>query len=212
MNEEGYPVRDEDSTTYVGAIETAEELGRRLYAEAWRRGWGRAEKKVVLGDGAEWLWNQADLHFPEATQIVDLYHGRDHLGVVARQLYPDDVPAQRRWRMVKQDQLDKGQIETLVTSLHALEGSHSGLAKILQSEANYFERNKERMRYPEFRKQGFFVGSGVVEAGCKTIVGRLKQSGMFWTVRGANAIIALRCCYLSGKFNDYWEGRQRAQA
>jgi hypothetical protein len=211
VDEEGYPVRDEDSTTYVGAIETAEEFGRRLYAEAWRRGWGRAEKKVVLGDGAEWIRNQADLHFPEATQIVDLYHAREHLWVVARQLYADDVPAQRRWVMVKQNKLDNGQIERIVASLRLLERFHLGLAETLQREANYFEQNKERMRYPKFRKQGFFVGSGVIEAGCKTIIGRLKQSGMFWTVRGANAIIALRCCQLSGKFEDYWDTR-RAQA
>jgi len=189
-------------------METAAEFGRRLDAEAWRRGWGRAEKKVVRGDGAEWVWNQADLNFPEATQIVDLSHGREHLGVVARQLYPDDEPAQRRWRMVEQDQLDQGQIEKLVASLHALEHSHPGLAETLQREANYFEQNKERMRYKAFRQQGFFVGSGVVEAGCKTVVGRLKQSGMFWTVRGANAILALRCCQLSGKFEDYWDGRR----
>lgn len=208
VNEEGYPVRDEDSTTYVGAIETAEEFGRRLYAEAWRRGWGRAEKKVVLGDGAEWVWNQANLHFPEATQIVDLYHAREHLWVVARQLYRDDVPAQRRWVMVKQNKLDNGEIEKIVASLHTLERSHPGLAESLQTEANYFEQNKERMRYPKFRTQGFFVGSGVIEAGCRTIIGRLKQSGMFWTVRGANAIIALRSCKLSGKFEDYWDARR----
>lgn len=211
VDEEGYPVRNQDSTTYVGAIETAEEFGRRLYAEAWRRGWGRAKKKVVLGDGAEWIGNQAALHFHEATHIVDLYHAREHLGIVAKQLYPDDVPAQRRWRMVQQNKLDEGQIENLVASLRALERSHSGLAKILQTEANYFEQNKERMRYPEFRKQGLFVGSGVVEAGCKTVVGsRLKQSGMFWTVRGANATIPLRCCQLSGKFEDYWDARRAA--
>ena len=78
----------------------------------------------------------------------------------------------------------------------------------LRTEANYFEDNKERMRYPKFRKQGLFIGSGVIEAGCKTVLGRLKQSGMFWTVRGANAIIALRCCQLSGKFEDYWEARR----
>ena len=171
-------------------------------------GWGRAEKKVVLGDGAEWIWNQADLHFPEATQIVDLYHAREHLWVVAGQLYPDDVPAQRRWVMVKQNKLDQGQIESIVASLRSLESSHPGLAEILQREANYFEGNKDRMRYPKFRKQGFFVGSGVIEAGCKTIIGRLKQSGMFWTVRGANAIIALRCCQLSGEFEAYWEARR----
>ena len=76
--------------------------------------------------------------------------------------------------------------------------SRPELAEDLRTEANYFEDNKERMRYPKFRKLGFFVGSGVIEAGCKTVLGRLKRSGMFWTVRGANAIIALRCCQLSG--------------
>ena len=79
VDEEGYPVRDEASTTYVGAIESCEEFGRRLFAEAWGRGWARAEKRVVLGDGAEWIWNQADLHFPGAIQIVDLYNARQHL-------------------------------------------------------------------------------------------------------------------------------------
>ena len=85
------------------------------------------------------------------------------------------------------------------------------LAHLLGNEADYFARNAERMRYPAFRAQGLFVGSGVVEAGCKTVIGsRLKRSGMFWTVRGANAIIALRCCRLSGRFEDYWESRARA--
>jgi len=208
VDQEGYPLRDEDSTTYVGAIESAEQFGRRLYAEAWRRGWGRAGKKVVLGDGAEWVWNQADLHFSGATQIVDLYHARKHLWDLAAQLYPNDSPTRNRWVMVKQNKLDNGKIEKLVASLHSRETAQAGLAETLEIEANYFERNKERMRYPQFREQGFFVGSGVIEAGCKTVLGRLKQSGMFWTVRGANAIIALRCCQLSGKFEDYWEDRR----
>lgn len=207
VDEEGYPIRDEDSTSYVGGIESAEEFGRRLYAEAWRRGWARAEKKVVLGDGAEWIWNQADLHFPEATQIVDLYHAREHLWDLAAKLYPNDSPAQSRWVMVRKDKLDEGRIEALVRSLRVVALSHPELAEEIHPEANYFESNKDRMRYPEFRKQGLFVGSGVIEAGCKTVLGRLKQSGMFWTVRGANAIIALRCCQLSGRFEDYWESR-----
>ena len=67
------------------------------------------------------------------------------------------------------------------------------------------------MRYPKFRRQHLFVGSGVIEAGCKTIVGsRCKQSGMFWTVRGVNAILALRCCYYNGRLEDYWEARKAA--
>ena len=79
--------------------------------------------------------------------------------------------------------------------------------------AAFFERNAERMRYARFRAQKLFVGSGVVEAGCKTVIGRrLKMSGMFWTIRGANAIIALRCNRLSGKFEDYWESRHAVAA
>jgi hypothetical protein len=208
LDAEGYPIRDEDSTSYVGAIESCEEFGRRLYAEAWRRGWARAGKKVVLGDGSDWIWNQAALHFPDAIHIVDLYHSREHLGSLATKLYPQDEPARMRWIMVEKDRLDEGKIEDLVASLRSLEASHSDLAKDIATEANYFEGNKERMRYAEFRKQRLFVGSGVVEAGCKTVIGRLKRSGMFWTVRGGNAIIALRCCQLSGTFEDYWEARR----
>jgi hypothetical protein len=208
VDDEGYPVREEASTTYVGAIESCEEFGRRLYAEAWRRGWARAEKRVVLGDGAEWIWNQADLHFPDAIQIVDLYHARQHLWDLSAKLYPGNSPAQRRWVMVRKDKLDDGKIEALIRLLIATAGTHPALAEELSTEINYFETHKERMRYPKFREQGLFVGSGVIEAGCKTVLGRLKRSGMFWTVRGANTIIALRCCELSGRFEDYWESRR----
>ena len=212
VDEEGYAIRDEASTTYVGAIENAEEFGPRLYAEAWRRGWARADKKVVLGDGAEWIWNLADLHFPDATQIVDLYHAREHLWDLSAKLYPSE-PTQNRWVMVRRkDKLDDGKIEALVRSLRSVAASHPELAEEILTEANYFEGHKERMRYPKFREQGLFVGSGVIEAGCKTVLGRLKRSGMFWTVRGGNAIIALRCCELSARFEDYWESRRaRAQ-
>jgi len=209
VDRKGRPVREEGSTTYVGAIETAEEFGLRLYTEAWHRGWVRAEKKVVMGDGAEWIWNIVQLHFPDAIQIVDLYHARQHLWQLAAKLYPNDSPRQRRWMMAKQDKLDDGKMESLVASLRSLATSHPGLAKQIRTEADYFQTNAERMRYPKFRQQKLFVGSGVIEAGCKTIIGtRLKQSGMFWTVRGANAIIALRCCRLSGRFEDYWEARR----
>lgn len=210
-DEQGRPVRDEDSTTYTGAIEAAEEFGHRMYTEAWGRGWTRAEKKVILGDGAEWIWNIADQHFPGAIQIVDLYHARQHLWELARALYPGGEPQQKRWILCQQHLLDGGEIEKLVCSLRSLQTDHPELADRIRLEADYFERNAERMRYPEFRRQRLFVGSGVIEAGCKTVIGRrLKQSGMFWSVRGANAIIALRCNRLSREFEDYWASRSRA--
>ncbi len=210
VDEQGRPVRDEHSTTYVGAIEGAEEFGLRLYTEAWNRGWDRATIRVVMGDGSHWIWNLAEQHFPGAIQIVDLYHAREHLWDLARRLYPADEVAQKRWLVRKLDWLETGQIEKLVAALRKLaDASRSPeVDKAIVNEAEYFHGNRDRMRYPDFRKKNLFVGSGVIEAGCKTVIGsRLKQSGMFWTVRGANAIIALRCCCRSGKFEDYWEER-----
>jgi hypothetical protein len=211
-DKEGYPMRDPDSTTYTGAIETAEDFGKRLYMEAWKRGWSRAKKKVVLGDGAEWIWNLAADHFPSAVQIVDLYHARQHLWDLVRKLYPNDAVSQKSWIKVHQKRLlDKGKIEKLVAAIRSLSCSNPEVAEKIRTEGDYFETNMERMRYPKFRRQHLFVGSGVIEAGCKTVIGsRLKQSGMFWTVRGANAILALRCCHLNGRFEDYWEGRRAA--
>jgi hypothetical protein len=213
-DKQGYPIRAPDSTTYTGAIETAEEFGRRLYREAWKRGWSRAQKQVVIGDGAEWIWNLVAEHFPEAMQIVDLYHARQHLWDLARRLYPNDEGKQKCWMKVHQKRLlDRGRIEKLVGALRALPSHHPEVADKLRTEADYFARNAERMRYPKFRRQHLFVGSGVIEAGCKTVVAsRLKRSGMFWTVRGANAILALRCAYLNGSFEDYWESRRAPQA
>ncbi len=211
-DKEGYALRDPDSTTYTGAIETAEEFGKRLYLEAWNRGWSRAQKKVVLGDGAEWIWNLADLHFPGAVQIVDLYHARQHLWELARRLHPNDPVKQKAWMKVHRERLlDKGKIEKLVLALRSIPSANAEVLEKIRTEADYFERNAKRMRYPRFRRQHLFVGSGVIEAGCKTVIGsRLKQSGMFWTVRGANSIIALRCCHLNGRFEDYWESRRAA--
>ena len=211
-DKEGYAIRDPDSTTYAGGIETAEEFGRRIYVEAWKRGWSRAEKKAVMGDGAEWIWNLADQQFPGAVQIVDLYHARQHLWELARTLHPNNPMSQKAWMKVHQKRLlDKGKIEKLVLSLRSSESSNAEVLERIRTEADYFERNAKRMRYPKFRRQHLFVGSGVIEAGCRTVIGcRLKNSGMFWTVRGANAIIALRCCHLNARFEDYWEGRRAA--
>jgi hypothetical protein len=211
-DQEGYPIRDPDSTTYTGAIESAEQFGRRIYAQACGRGFSRALKKVVIGDGAEWIWHLVALHFPEAIQIVDLYHARQHLWEVARKLYADDAGKQKAWMKMHQKRLlDRGKIEKLVAALRSIESDNPEVREKIRIEADYFERNTGRMRYPKFRGQHLFVGSGVIEAGCKTVVAfRLKRSGMFWTVRGANAILALRCCHLNGDFENYWEQRRAA--
>src|SRR6266478_4832157 len=206
VDHEGWPIRDPDSTTYVGAIETSEAFGFRIYTEAWRRGWEWAVLKVVLGDGAVWIWNEADRHFPGAIQIVDLYHARQHLWSIADLLHPHDRAAKQGWMPPMKSLLDGGQIAPLVARLREIATEQTSLTEEILKEADFFANHASRMNYPEFRAKGLFVGTGVVEAGCKTVIGaRLKRSGMFWTVRGANAITALRCCRLNGRFEDYWE-------
>ena len=205
---DGRAVRDQDSTTYVAAIEGAEPFGLRLYTEAWRRGWSRAEKRVILADGAVWIWNLAAQHFPGAVEIVDLYHARQHLHDLCAKLFPHDEKSRKRFLARCLDHLNKGKIEALVKLLHKLPAATEELRQLRTTEAEYFARNRERMRYPVFRAHGLFVGSGVIEAACRTVVAqRLKQSGMFWTTRGANSILALRCCRLNRRFEDYWADR-----
>ena len=205
---DGFPIRDPETTSFVGAIETAEPFGRRIYAEAVRRGLLNAEKVVVLGDGAEWIKNLAELHFPEAIQIVDLYHTREHVSKLCKILFainPDEIDKHRiEWW----DHLDHGKIEEIAEEARQNRPDDPEKNEEVEKEIAYLIKNKERMRYDKFRAQGLFVGSGVVEAGCKTVIGkRLKQSGMEWSVRGANAIISLRCIFVSGRFEEYWESR-----
>ena len=204
---EGRPIRDPASATFTGAIEDAATFGARIYAEAARRGLFDARRVVVLGDGAEWIKNLVETHFPMARRIVDFYHAKEHVAALCRALFskPGDVAHYReRWWEV----LAEGDIEQLIEQASAYLPKDLDENKDARRELEYLKKNKEHMRYAHFREQGLFIGSGVIEAACKTLVGkRLKQSGMEWTVRGANAILALRCATLSHRFQDYWEER-----
>lgn len=207
---EGFPLREEGSTTYTGAIETAEACGERLYAEALMRGLTHAELVVVLGDGAHWIWNIAALHFPHAIHIVDLYHAREHLHTLLKLIFPLGEFYEARCKEWS-DWLDKGRVEQVISAASELLPQPEHERKSATTEIEYFKTNTERMRYADFRARGLFVGSGVVEAGCKTIIAaRMKKSGAKWSVRGANDIIALRCTLASSRFEDYWAERASA--
>jgi hypothetical protein len=208
LDAKGHPVRDEASTTYVGGIETAEAFGPRIYAEAVRRGVNRAKKVVLLGDGAVWIRGIAEEHFPNAIQIVDLFHALEYLWDVGKLVYGPTGAAVTRWFEKQKDELKEGDVKKVIVAIKRLKPHNQSVHEEIEKTLRYFEVNKERMKYAEWIKQGLFVGSGVIEAGCKMIVGhRLKQSGMRWTVKGANAIIALRCCQISGRWEEFWENR-----
>ncbi len=211
VDEDGFPVRDENSTSYVGAIEIANEFGERLVGEAKRRGIGRAHKVCIIGDGAEWIWNLADEHFPGAQQIVDLYHAREHYWELGRVVYATDQKRLQAWAESRREELDRGDVESVIRAIKRLRPSGKELQKLCETTIGYYVNNLHRMHYQDYRNEGHFVGSGVLEAGCRTVIGqRLKLSGMHWTVRGSNNIIGLRSCILSGRWEDFWAYRATA--
>jgi hypothetical protein len=199
---DGNPIRDKDSTTYFGAIEPAEAFGTRLYAEAIRRGVATSKEVVVIGDGAKWIWNLAASHFPNAIEIVDMFHAKEHIWDIIKQTVLDE-----RTRLLYKDEcyslLEKGNIQSLTERLASLPASNDEQRSAIDREIGYFSENTSRMQYAKFKGAGLFVGSGVIEAACKNVIGkRLKQSGMRWSLRGANSIIALRCSILSDFFDS----------
>jgi len=205
--ETGLPVRDPDSTTYVGCFETAEEFGGRIRLEALRRGLGRALKVVFLGDGATWIWELARVNFPFAVWIVDLYHALERLHQLCQGLYPDQSSwasrMEEQWKqMLKNDQVT----EVIAAARRRLRDPALSSAEALEKQIAYFENQQSRMLYKTYREQGLFYGSGVVEAGCKAVIGqRLKESGMFWTKSGATSVLALRCALKGHRWDECWD-------
>ena len=194
---EGRPQRDAGSVRYSAAIESAatrdtdpevDPFYLRVRRMAARCGFAEAERRVVLGDGAPWIWKLAYSECPGAVQIVDLWHAKEKLWEVSHALYGAGESA-KQWAHAQCDDLEQGRFDDLLAVLR----THEATCETARLCVGYFETNRARMRYTEFRQQGLCVGSGVVEAGCKTVIGeRCKRSGMRWTVDGANAILALR--------------------
>ena len=193
LDKDGYPVRDQASTSIIATFEPAATFGNLVRAEGIRRGADHVRQLTILGDGAAWIWGIATAKFPEATQIVDLYHAREHLHSLTRSLDFMLLDHKEEWLAARLEDLDYGDIDGIEAAVrkYPLEGVRKDE---VEKELGYFLNNAPRMRYHWFRSRGLFVGSGVVEASCKTVVGqRLKQAGMHWTIAGADAIIALRC-------------------
>jgi hypothetical protein len=213
QDEEGHPIRDHDSTTYVSTFSSIDAFGPLLRQEAIRRGLALAVQVVLLIDGANGLANMGRLCFPTATQIVDFYHALEHAGKVLVALlgskeHPDYQRRLGRWARG----LLKDRVEKLIAQARQ-ECAGPAQAAAVEKELGYFVNNVSRMQYGTFRRKGFFIGSGVIEAGCKTVIGaRCKQSGMFWGKPGAENILALRCIHASRRLDEFWQARLNAHA
>jgi hypothetical protein len=207
LDEDGYPVRDRATASIIATFEPAAAFAGLVRAEGIRRGADHVRQLTVIGDGAAWIWGIATDKFPEATQIVDLYHAREHLHSLTRSLEFMLLDRKEEWLAARLEDLDYGDIDGIEAAVrkYPLEGVKKDET---EKEPGYFLNNAPRMRYHWFRSRGLFVGSGVVEASCKTVVAqRLKQAGMHWTVAGADAIIALRCKEASSQWEAICDHR-----
>jgi hypothetical protein len=207
VDEDGYPVRDRDSASYIASFEPAAVFGDLVKAEGIRRGADHVRQLTILGDGAAWIWGIATDKFPEATQIVDLFHAREHLSSLTRSLEFMLPGRTQEWLEARLEDLDYGDIDGIEAAVR--EYPLAGTKKDeVEKELGYFLNNAPRMRYKWFRSRGLFVGSGVVESGCKAVIGqRLKMSGMRWALPGADAIATLRCQQASRPEDRIWQQR-----
>lgn len=204
---EGLPERDYTSTTYVGSFEPAELFGLRIRDEARRRGLGRADKVVFIGDGAPWIWELRRLNFPQAIEILDLYHALEHLHLLCEGLYGCQKHGAQKMESTWADLLKNDQVAKVVAcARRRLQQLGPQADNPLETQIAYFEHHQHRMLYKTYRQAGLFCGSGVVEAGCKAVIGqRLKNSGMFWTESGGKSVLDLRCALKSNRWDECWD-------
>lgn len=205
------PERDYQSTSYLAAIVSADDFGPLLRHEAIRRGMGWAKTVVFLGDGAVWVWKVARLNFPEAVCILDYYHACEHLSLLAAALYGEGTPPARRHYRLWKKWLLKDKVTQIIAQATEELPTEAGRRKAAKLQINYLARNRTKMLYRTFREAGYFIGSGVTEAGCKIVVGqRLKGSGMLWSRKGAEHLLSIRCALLSGWFQNFWNSYSKS--
>ena len=210
VDAKGHPIRDPQSTTYLSSCVSRDEFGGLMRREAIRRGMAGAPRVAVLSDGARCNWEAARVNFPSALQILDFYHGTEHVGSLAAALDGKDRPAAKtqlsRWKK----RLLKDGVRDILTQANARRPKSGARRKAAQAEIAYLEFNRQRMEYGTFRKQGGFIGSGVMEAGCKSVVGqRCKLPGMHWSAAGVDNVLDLRGLRSSGVLWDrFWTHRQ----
>ncbi len=194
---------------YVARRAKAEDFGKLLYSLAVTHGLQRAHQLVVLGDGAAWIWRLVAEHFPGAVQIVDLWHAREHVWKVVRAVFGPNTPQASAWAEHACSLLVEGKIEALVKEIVVfppIPPEPGASRSVPDIERDYFISNAGRMRYPAFRAQGMHVGSGIAEAGCKTVVStRAKRTGMRWTPEGLDAVLAVRTAVLNDTYDAFCE-------
>jgi len=205
----GAQVAQQSYLAHVGSMSGTAE---RLYAEVVRRGCDPAEEEVLcLGDGAPSIWNEYATHFPRRVEILDWYHAVEHLWAAGKGLYGEGTAAAHAWVAARQEELWAGDVAAVVTALQVAAAQESR-GQAAQEEIHYFTANAGRMAYAAYRAAGYPLGSGVVESGCKQVVGqRAKGAGMRWSAAGVQGVLTLRATLLSGEWEATWAARRSRQ-
>ena len=208
-DEKGRPIRDHASTTYLASFDRVEDFAPQLRQEAIRRGVGQAGQVVFLSDGAVWTEELQRQNFPNAASILDFYHAAERVHALAKATVcaEDGAAKKQANRWIKH--LLRDQVDRVITEARVALPKRSPNRQLAQEQIDFLDGHKNRMKYGTYRRKGWFIGSGVVEAGCKTVIGkRLKQSGMFWSETGASCVLNFRTLLLSSRFDAFWRDRQ----
>ena len=195
--------------TYVAHLGGPEVFGQHLWAEAQAWHWTQAAETVALGDGATWVWNLVGHHFYDSPQVVDWYHAKQHLCQAAHLIAGEGTPAAQHWLNEQATLLFEGHADQVAEGIAQHAQRKRKAAKELRQQAGYFRDNQRRMQYLEMRENGYPIGSGMVESGCKQFRMRFTGPGMRWSRPGAERLLPVRAAILSRRFDAVWAAAYR---
>ena len=203
------------SPRYVASRSQAPDFGQQLAALATQTGIYQneetmdTEEVVVIGDGAPWIWNLADEHFPGATEIVDYMHAKTHLYDVAKAVFGEEArDTVETWVETTETPLYNGEISQVIARIREVGEHNPAIEDVIEREVGYFHKHAHRMQYRAFNEKGYQIGSGVIESACKHVVAeRCRQAGMRWTEPGINAILFWRCLLKNNTWDTYWDAQ-----
>lgn len=199
--------------TYVVSFEDAPTFAQAVYVEAARRGLHAAEEVIVLGDGAEWIWNHIGDLADDPLEILDFYHACQHIWRAAHALYDEEDPRAAEWVDNCLEVLFHDGVAAFLEYLWRVTSDATGDTRdVLRQQLTYFTKHKQRMPYAQLQEAGYHIGSGSVESACGRILSRLKGAGMIWSRPGARAMAHVRATFLGDRWDAFWADYNPARA
>ena len=200
-----------ERANYYATLSPSATFGRRVRMLAQSEGADYCRKLAVVADGGEWIWQECGRHFTQSVQILDFYHACEHLWEVSRARFGEESEAGKQWMKQQKDRLLTNKVRAVIADLQKWQPLKEAHKEIQRKQVNYLQTHQRRMRYETFEQQGYHIGSGVIEAGCKSVVqGRLKRAGMRWNAKGAEATLHLCAQWSSTQSQDFTDAARKS--